>query len=269
MMERTSPAATAVQRDAAVQAQYKTAQNLNIRISIHDKYSTNRQGFSNWIFSHYELPAGAEILELGCGTGGMWKGRLPLPESDTRLLLTDFSEGMLASARTLLGEQPNLSYAVVDIQDIPCESGRFDRVIANMMLYHVPDLDKGLSEVRRVLADDGVFYRATYGENGIVPYIAGLLKDYGVIDKSNRVFTLQNGEAILHRHFSDVQRYDYEDSLAVTDLDDLLDYLGSLISRTFAEVLSDRGAVKQVLEKEMVNGVLHIPKESGMFICRK
>lgn len=138
-----------------------------------------------------------------------------------------------------------------------------------MMLYHVPDLDKGLSEVKRVLADDGVFYCATYGENGIVPYIASLLKDYGVIDKSNKVFTLQNGEDILRRHFSDVQRYDYEDSLAVTDLDDLLDYLGSLISGTFSEVLSDRETVKQVLKKEMVNGVLHIPKENGMFICRK
>ena len=269
MVKRTSPEPTAVQRDAAVQAQYKTTQNLDIRISIHAKYSTNRQGFGNWIFSHYDLPADAEILELGCGTGSMWKERLPLPESGTHLLLTDFSEGMLASARTLLGEHQNLSYAVMDIQDIPCESGRFDRVIANMMLYHVPDLDKGLSEVKRVLADDGVFYCATYGENGIVPYIAGLLKNYGVIDKSNKVFTLQNGEEILRRHFSAVQRFDYKDSLAVTDLDDLLDYLGSLISGTFSEVLSDRETVKQVLKKEMVNGVLHIPKENGMFICRK
>lgn len=122
MVERTSPEPTAVQRDAAVQAQYKTAQNLDIRISIHAKYSTNRQGFGNWIFSHYDLPADAEILELGCGTGSMWKERLPLPESGTHLLLTDFSEGMLASARTLLGEHQNLSYAVMDIQDIPVKA---------------------------------------------------------------------------------------------------------------------------------------------------
>ena len=50
MIERTSSEATAVQQDAAVQAQYKTAQNLNIRISIHAKYSTNKQGLVNWIF---------------------------------------------------------------------------------------------------------------------------------------------------------------------------------------------------------------------------
>ena len=157
MIERTSSEATAVQQDAAVQAQYKTAQNLNIRISIHAKYSTNKQGLGNWIFSHYDLPAGTEILELGCGTGSIWKHRLPAAENGVRLFLTDFSEGMLSSARELLGEQPNLSYAVVNIQDIPYESGRFSRVIANNMLYHIPDLDRGLSEVKRVLADDGIF----------------------------------------------------------------------------------------------------------------
>lgn len=32
---------------------------------------------------------------------------------------------------------------------------------------HVPNLDKGLSEVKRILTEDGEFYCATYGENGI------------------------------------------------------------------------------------------------------
>ena len=33
----------------AVQEQYKTADNLNTRISIHAKYSTNKLGFGNWL----------------------------------------------------------------------------------------------------------------------------------------------------------------------------------------------------------------------------
>ena len=44
----------------------------------------------------------------------------------------------------------------------------FEIVIANSMLYHVPEIDKALSEVRRVLKKDGVFYAATSGENGIM-----------------------------------------------------------------------------------------------------
>lgn len=36
-----------------VKQQYATANNLNTRISIHDKYSTNKIGFGNWIVSNY------------------------------------------------------------------------------------------------------------------------------------------------------------------------------------------------------------------------
>lgn len=137
-----------------------------------------------------------------------------------------------------------------------------------MMLYHVPDLHKGLSEVKRVLSDDGYFYCATYGENGIVPFIAGLLKEYRVKDITNKNFTLQNGYKILKKHFSDVKRLDYEDSLAVTDINDILDYLYSLTNITSIAELK-RKDLKEILERKMVNGILNIPKEYGMFICRK
>lgn len=39
-----------INQNRAVQEQYKTANNLDKRISIHTKYSTNKMGFGNWIF---------------------------------------------------------------------------------------------------------------------------------------------------------------------------------------------------------------------------
>ena len=60
---------------SVVKQQYATANNLNTRISIHDKYSTNKLGFGNWIFSNYRIDKGAKVLELGCGTGDMWKDK--------------------------------------------------------------------------------------------------------------------------------------------------------------------------------------------------
>lgn len=119
-----------------------------------------------------------------------------------------------------------------------------------------------------MLSQDGYFYCATYGENGIVPFISGLLKEYGVTDITNKNFTLQNGLGILKKYFSHVQRLDYEDSLAVTDVDDILDYVYSLNGiSSIAKV--ERNVLKKILEKEMINGVLNIPKEYGMFICSK
>lgn len=175
---------------------------------------------------------------------------------------------MVASAKNTLGEHANISYGIVDIEDIPYENGYFDRVIANMMLYHIPDLDKGLSEVKRVISDEGYFYCATYGENGIVPYISGLLREYGARDTTNKNFTLQNGYDILKKYFSVVQRFDYEDSLAVTNIDDMLDYIDSLKNMASVAELA-REDIRAVLEKNMVDGVLNVPKENGMFVCHR
>lgn len=251
-----------------VREQYKSDNNLNTRISIHKKYSTNKTGFGNWIYSHYDFHYDTKILELGCGTGDMWKEKLHLLREGIQLYLTDISEEMIASAKKTLGEHSNISYGITDIESINYESGFFDRVIANMMLYHIPDPDKGLSEVKRVMSDKGYFYCATYGENGIVSYIADLFSEYKAEDTTNKSFTLQNGEEILKKHFSGVQRYDYEDSLAVTDIDDMLDYIYSLKNMSAVAELS-REDVRAVLEKNTIGGVLNVPKEYGMFVCHK
>lgn len=250
-----------------VKEQYKNATNLNTRISIHSKYSVNKTGFGNWIVSNYEIKEGMRILELGCGTGDMWKGHLELLDNISEIILTDFSAGMLQSTQEMLGEKECISYAVVDIQNIPYEDDCFDMVIANMMLYHVPDIHKGLSEVQRVLKKDGTFYCATYGEKGIVEHISGLLKSYNVEGKLNKNFTLQNGKNILEQHFSNIIKLEYEDELRVTNIEDMIDYIYSLSGMSNISNI-EKAELQQILNNNMVDGVLHVPKEYGMFVCK-
>ena len=64
---------------AQVKEQYKTSANLNTRISIHAKYSINKQGFGKWIYDQYRFCENDRILEPGCGNGGMWTNH-ELPE---------------------------------------------------------------------------------------------------------------------------------------------------------------------------------------------
>lgn len=249
-----------------VEKQYASSKNLKTRISIHEKYSTNKQGFGNWIFSHYEIADGARVLELGCGTGDMWKGHEDLITKCSQLVLTDFSDAMVETAKKNVGEKLNVVYQSADIQNIPFPADSFDAVIANMMLYHVPDFDKGLSEVRRVLKEDGKFYCATFGEHGIMEYLSSLLSEYGVQDNVNKNFTLQNGDEKLVSVFSEVIKKEYKDSLAVTDLDDMVDYIYSLSSMTsLCNVPKEK--IKAILKNHTVNGVLSVPKEYGMFIA--
>jgi len=207
-----------------------------------------------------------KVLELGCGTGDMWKNRTDLIKLCSQLVLSDFSEGMLSAAKNNIGEWDNVDYKVIDIQEIPFENETFNAVIANMMLYHVPDIDKGLAEVRRVLKKGGLFYCATYGEHGIVEYLSKILSAYGVEDNVNKNFTLQNGREILSKTFSSVEKREYIDSLAVTNVDDMVEYIYSLSSMTSLNSVPKQ-VIKEVLISNTTNGVLNVPKEYGMFIA--
>lgn len=102
---------------AAVKKQYANSNNLNTRISIHARYSTNKMGFGNWIISHYRIDSGMSVLELGCGTGDMWRGHDRIIRECERFVLSDFSEGMLEAATAAISGYPNVQHMVIDIQD--------------------------------------------------------------------------------------------------------------------------------------------------------
>ncbi len=198
----------------------------------------------------------------------MWQGRT-LPQ-DARLWLTDLSEGMLSSARRLISADDMIRIAQVDIQDIPFPDNIFDTVIANMMLYHVPDLDLALREVSRVLKSDGTFFCATYGENGIAEFVRSAVVRYTEkpMTPMNHVFTLQNGTSILKTHFDQVEKRLYHDSLAVTDTRDLVSYIRTMSSMADCVDVSDEELFR-ILDDMKIDGVLTVPKEYGIFVCRK
>ena len=118
-------------RPDAVARQYASAANLNLRASLHEKYSVNPQGFMPWLFGQYIIRPGDSLLEVGCGNGSLWKGRLDRLPEGCRLLLTDLSAGMLDAARENLGAPGNVEYAQADIQSLFPPDGCFDAVTAN------------------------------------------------------------------------------------------------------------------------------------------
>lgn len=243
-----------------VERQYASSARLETRIGIHEKYSRNKQPFGDWVSAHYALQPGEKVLELGCGTGSMWQ-YVVLPEG-CHVTLTDFSAGMLETTRQNTAHL-SADYAVCDAMALPYADGAFDVVIANMMLYHVPDIATALHEIRRVLKAEGRFYAATFGEHGVTECVLDMLKLPRTL---NHRFTLQNGEAQLSAFFSQIERDDREDALDVTDPDDLIAYLRSLAGMTvLADVPDD--VLRSEFVRRMKGGVLSLPKEYGMFIA--
>ena len=68
-----------------------------------------------------------------------------------------------AVARAKDGRYAQIRGRVCDVQALPFKDDAFDVVIANHMLYHVPDPDRGVAELARVVHRDGVVLAATNG----------------------------------------------------------------------------------------------------------
>lgn len=104
---------------------------------------------------------------------------------------------------------------------------------------------------------------ATTGGNGI----AGFVKDVLNLPRKKVLkFTLQGGEPQLRGCFSRVERRLYDDSLAVTDTRDLIEYIRTLPWSEDLQVISDE-ELFSALEVCKQDGVIVIPKEYGMFVA--
>jgi ubiquinone/menaquinone biosynthesis C-methylase UbiE len=256
-----------------VQEQYADSKNLSVRVKLHQTYSTNPYEFSQWLFDKYEFFEGCRILELGCGNGGFWENRInKLPENSS-FILSDFSRGMVDEVYNKFSSVPNISVRQIDIQDIPFPDQSFNIVIANHMLYHVPDLPKALSEVNRVLKPGGTFYSSTVSSGGMHGYLHDALKDfnpnldaYGLGDYS---FTVENGYDRLTKHFSSVELFKLSDSLKISKTRDLIDWIESTISISRLSSSDIDGLYDYFENIRLKSGFIEIPKLSGVFISRK
>ncbi|MGM0834628.1 MAG: class I SAM-dependent methyltransferase [Bacillota bacterium] len=259
-----------------IEEQYKNSSNLNTRINIHELYSTNKEDWHLWLFNQYDIPPNSNILEIGCGDGTFWfKNRDRIP-GVWNITLSDFSLGMIESAKSKLRGIPNITYRQLNIEEIPFEDNSFDVIIANHMLYHVPNRETSLREVRRVLKTDGVFYCSTIGKDHMREF--GQLVDafdpkiYYASAKNHAIeFGIENGEEQLSPYFNTVSYKDFPGDLKITDVNAIVDYLLSsntdlsnlLLKEKLTEFLLYLNSVK-----EANNGAIRITKSTGLFESR-
>ena len=186
-------------------------------------------GWAKWVFQNYKLKSNQTILELGCGNGSMWSAYADNIPEGIRLILSDFSNGMLESAKRNTSNMSYIEYKVIDAQYIPYDNKTCDIIIANHMLYHVADIDKALKEISRVIKPNGIFYSTTIGENNLKEIIEILHNFNHAIDFAResitKMFGLETGKKKLEKYFNKVELLRYEDSLHITDPQPLIDYI--------------------------------------------
>jgi len=217
--------------------QYQDSHNLDARAELHRRFSTAVTPWQKWVFPQLDLQPGSRILECGCGPAWLWRNNLGDLPPGCHITLTDLSDGMVTEAQVALTPSDHdFHFRTVDIQDLPFADDSFDVVIANHMLYHVPDRTQALAEVRRVLREDGRFYAATNGRHHmqelwqigetLFPDTAVPLTELRA-ERGIGSFSLENGREQLTAVFPHVTLHLYEDGLEVTEANALIAYLRS------------------------------------------
>jgi len=278
---------------------YGDPAKLGARVDLQRRFSVNPQPIADWELGLVDLSSVQHALDAGCGTGTFL---LPLARRLAPLGATviglDLAEGTLGQARARLqAESLPVDCVIGDVEALPFADSSFDLVLANYMLYHVPNLDQAISELRRVLRPGGTLLAATNGQShmrelwqleeqalirlGISPQtIAKLMAQAQASGALS--FRLDNGAQYLRRSFTDVRLERYPDELRVTEVEPLVAYLDSLwsldemvegVAATAQDLaLQHTGVVDSfraiVHERIAADGMVLIAKDTGAFVAR-
>lgn len=99
------------------------------------------------------------VLECACGTGAITE---EVAKKAQKVLATDFAEGMLKCASKKCRKYSNVSFRQEDITNIKSGDNSFDKVVAGNVIHLLPEPEKALNELLRVVKPGGKVIIPTY-----------------------------------------------------------------------------------------------------------
>lgn len=256
----------AINQQYLLNEQYRDSSHLNARLRVIQRLSVHPVDWYRWIFDHIKLAPACRVLELGCGPGYLWQRNLERIPENWEIILSDFSPGMLKDARSNLTESSQrFTFQVIDAQSIPYEDASFDRVIADLMLYHVPDRARAFAEIRRVLKPGGYFYAATVSDAAFAE-LEELMRGAGMQAWSDALtFSVENGEEQLARWFSHINLQRLENQLFVREADSLMEVIRSGTPSTEYDEATFQRLRDLIKQKLSQHGPLRMKIDIGLF----
>jgi SAM-dependent methyltransferase len=154
------------------------------------------------------------VLEVGPGPGEL-SARVAA-ELGAEVVAVDISPRMVELARGR-----GVDARVGDVQQLPFGDREFDCAIAVWMLYHVPDVDRALGELARVLRPRGRLVAVT----NRLDHLRELRELVGRPDPAVTAFSGDNGAELLRRHFARVEERDAGGTIRFPDRAAVLAYV--------------------------------------------
>jgi SAM-dependent methyltransferase len=202
-----------------VAAQYADERNLAARRRVWNEFLDGPSS-EDVALARIIDPAPRRVLDVGAGWGEL-SGRI-VAATEAEVIACDLSPRMVQLAKAR-----GIRALVASVEALPFRDRTFDVVVANAMLYHVPDLDRGIAEIARVLTDDGRLVATTFG--------AGHLREvWDLVDGPDLdlSFRAENGEEILRRSFEEVRTEIGRAAVTFPDADEVRTYVASTLTRS-------------------------------------
>jgi ubiquinone/menaquinone biosynthesis C-methylase UbiE len=254
--------------------QYKTHQNLTNRMNLWS-YGSNSESLQKWVFSKIHLLDHERVLELGCGTGQLWVENFRNVPSTCSIVLSDFSKQMVGKAKENV--QPlnlPIKFEIIDAEKILYPNQVFDVVIGCHMLFHIPNIEKALLGINRVLKPAGRFISTTISRNHIRE-LKNFLSEFGLYSeemlKKFSESRNETGRKILKRFFADIELYEYINHVNITSVDPLMRYIETMFPEEFNPNFQEKkhqveDAIVKILEKRSIFKIKGIV---GLFEAKK
>jgi ubiquinone/menaquinone biosynthesis C-methylase UbiE len=250
-----------VDREYLTGVQYASDANLSARQAIY-RFQQPRIRNSEWTVDRAGLRGDERVLDLGCGNG-LHLAELARRRHRGAVVGADLSTGMLSAAAA----RSAAALLVADAQQLPFGDDVFDCVLAMHMLYHVPDRDVALAEIRRVLCPGGVMLAVTNSYRHLEE-----LNQMIDASRAYLTFSAESGGAELVRHFASVERHDVQSELVVTEVEPVVAYVASMVAVTG---VADNAASPWLEEVERkvraeieARGAFRIRTDVACFVCR-
>jgi SAM-dependent methyltransferase len=201
---------------ALVRAEYEDETRLAVRQAAHA--SAEGPDALEMVFEAVAEVSPSRVLDVGCGQGEL-AFRIAT-ELGADVVAVDQSPRMVELTRGR-GVDARLG----DVQELAFPDVSFDCVVAAWMLFHVPDLDRGLGEIARVLRPGGRLVAATNGRDHLRE-----LYDMLGAPPAHIEFAGENGDSPLRRHFASVERREAQGHLLFPSRDAAQAYVDAGLS---------------------------------------
>lgn len=253
--------------------QYQNSEKLAARARLHRNYTVADEGWFEFVVKRLGIAPGAKALDVGCGPAWFWATVAnTLPEL-IDLTLVDVSPGMVSEAMGRAGTLRTWTVRgeTADAQTLPFPDASFDNVVAMHMLYHVPDQERAIAEMHRVLKPGGTLAITTNGLNNMRALYA-LTTVFGSqpSDPAAAHFGFDRATRLIEAQFGDVTHEVHPAGMRITSPEDVFLALTSYPPGDGAseeQLLAFRGVIDEAFAKG--NGVLEVKNESAVFVARK